>query len=276
MSRSHNILSNIVANVGISGDGPITPATVISQSLVSTDAVYSYLVYAEYEHNSLSGWRIEFIVSQNDRYNTIPKEEAVLAICKLLDESYNTEKQRYVIGYKQPPLDMLLELFDPLIQKLARQQHNYWGLEFEDLCQTCRLVICTLYKKGYYIHKSLINRSFINKVLMDIRKDRYKPQIVSIDEPVAYDKEGKAQMVADTIADPKAEDDIMEQYDDEAYNDMLQEKRDIIIDMIGVRQYDQLIRAYGSHTVSTADRTKVSKLKRRLAADGITDDLFRR
>ena len=67
MSKGHNILSNIIANVAISSDGPITPATVISQSLVNTDTIYSYLVYAEYEHGSLSGWRIEFIVSQNDR-----------------------------------------------------------------------------------------------------------------------------------------------------------------------------------------------------------------
>ena len=188
----HNVLSNIVAHVATDSDGPITPASVISQSLVTTDRVYSYLVYAEYSDHRLSGWRVEFVISQVDDYNTIHKAQAILDICALIDESYNRSQQSYVIGYKQPPLDLLLQVLDPLVQRLARQQHDYWGLEYDDLCQTCRLVICALYRKGYYIHKSLVNRAFINEVLMSIRKERYKPQMVSIDQPVAYDKEGKA------------------------------------------------------------------------------------
>lgn len=271
-----NILDNIVTHVQVDNDGPVTPATAISQSLVNIDRLYSYLVYAEYQDQHLIGWRIEFIVSQTDRFNTIDKNEAALAICDMLDRSYSTERQRYIIGYKQPPLDMLLELFDPLVHKLAGQQQSYWGLEYEDLCQTCRMVICTLYRKGYYVHKSIINRSFINEVLMSIRGDRYKPHIVSIDEPVAYDKEGKARTVADTIVDEMAEDDILQEFTDEEETQVLEAKREYIVDIIGERQYDQLVRAYGTHTTSSADRTKLQKLRNRLEADGITDRLFRR
>ena len=270
----HNVLSNIVAHVATDSDGPITPASVISQSLVTTDRVYSYLVYAEYNEHRLSGWRIEFVISQVDDYNTIHKAQAILDICALIDESYNRSQQSYVIGYKQPPLDLLLQVLDPLVQRLARQQHDYWGLEYDDLCQTCRLVICALYRKGYYIHKSLVNRAFINEVLMSIRKERYKPQMVSIDQPVAYDKEGKAQMVADTIVDPTAEDDFMDQYDEEDYQRVLAEQREVIVDIIGVRQYEQLVRAYGTHNTTGAQRKQVQKVKTRLIEQGIDSKLF--
>lgn len=273
--RHSNILSNIVAEV-TNNDGPVSPASVLTQSLVTTDSVYSYLIYAEYHDHTLTGWRIEFIVSQNDSYNTISKAQAILDICKLIDESYSREVQRYIIGYEQPPLDILLTTLDPLVHKLARQQQSYWGLEYEDLCQTCRLVICTLYHKGYYIHKSLINRAFINEVLLSIRKDRYKPKLVSIDEPMAYDKEGKAQMVADTIADPSSEEEFHEQYDEEQRQYVIQQQRELIIELIGQRQYDQLVREYGNKMTTNAGRKRVEKLKHKLADMGISEELFRR
>lgn len=273
--RHTNTLSNIVAEVA-NNDGPVTPASVLSQSLVNVDEVYSYLIYAKYQDHTLTGWRVEFIVSQHDAYNTISKAQAILDICKLIDDSYSREVQRYVIGYKQPPLDILLTTLDPLVQKLARQQQSYWNLEYEDLCQTCRLVICTLYHKGYYIHKSLINRAFINEVLLSIRKDRYKPQIVSIDEPVAYDKEGKAQMVADTIEDPSAEDEFNEQYDEEEHQYQLEQMREIVIDIIGRRQYDQLVREYGNKMTTNAGRKQTQKIRMKLKEIGISEELFRR
>lgn len=271
-----NVLTNMMAHIVIDNDGPVTPASVISQSLVNIDRLYSYLVYAEYNEHALSGWQVEFIVSQVDEYNTIYKPNAILDICKLIDDSYAKDRQRYIIGYKQPPLEVLLTTLEPLITKLARQQHDYWGLEYEDLCQTCRLVICTLYKKGYYIHKSLVNRAFINEVLMSIRKDRYKPKIVSIDEPIAYDKEGKAQMVSETIVDPTAEEEFHEQYDEEDRLRVIEEKREIIVDIIGIRQYEQLVRAYGTHNTTNADRQKIQKIQKKLIANGISEKLFRR
>lgn len=269
-----NILTNVVVNVKADDNG--IDLSELYSTLDHVHTLYSYLVYAEYADNKLTGWRCEFMISQTDKFNTIKATDAKIEVSSIIVKNLSKDKIRYVIGYKQPPLELLLDTFEPLVCKLARQQESYWGIEYEDLCQMCRLCICALYKKGYYIHKRLINRTFINDVLSSIRKERYKPIIVSIDEPVAYDKDGNKQMVEDIIADENAEADIMEQFDQEDVDYWIKQKRDIIVEYIGQRQYDQLIREYGNKMTTNAGRKQVDKLKHKLAADGINEALFRR
>ena len=107
--------------------------------------IYSYLIYARYEHDELLGWLVEYMVSQTDDYNTIVLENAVTQIYKtLLRNKYDTAV-KYVLGYRQPEGLDDYPLYEPLITKLAAQQQRCWAqLEFEDLCQICRYVIIKL------------------------------------------------------------------------------------------------------------------------------------
>jgi len=269
-----NVLFKLTCKVSLTPDGPVNPANTIYKLVKHLDFVYSYLIYAEYSQNKLTGWRVEFMISQTNKFNTIHVFDATIEIHKIIMESWHTEKIKYVVGYRQPPLELLLEAFDPLIKKLAEQQRRYWRLEFEDLCQMCRLVICILHGKGYYLHKSIINKSFINYILMHIRKEKYKPIMVSIYEGVSQD--GDSLTIADTIVDETAEQEIDDIADIEAFADVLSQKRDIIKDYIGPRQYDQLVREYGNKMTTNEGRKLVDKIKKHLKRLGISEASFKK
>jgi hypothetical protein len=167
-----------------------------------------------------------------------------------------------------------LQIVEPLVRKLSEQQRRYWNLEYEDLCQMCRLVISVLYNKGYYLHKSVISKAFINHVLMHIRKEKYKPTILSLDETIANDNDGNSVNVGDLVIDELAEQELNGILDVEASDTVLQEKRDIVIERIGKRQYDQLVREYGNQLTTNVSRKKVHELKSYLLKIGISENLF--
>lgn len=242
----------------------------------ANDKLYSYVTYAVYENERLKGWSIHCHVSQNERYNTIKVADAVDSICKTMDEILSKEEVRYVIGYQQPPLELLITILDPLVRKLAREQSNYWPIEYDDLCQMCRLVICTLYRSGYYIHKSLVRRAFINYVLQYLRPERYKPLMMSLDEPVARDDEGHELTAAETVVDQIALDQQEEEEEREVELQVIQEQKDLIISIIGVRQWDQMVREYGNKSTTNWSQKKTFDIKRKLSQAGIDIGMFRR
>lgn len=248
---------------------------ILGQSLVNVDNVYSYILYANYIKDCLKDFHVEFLVSQTDGYNTISQEDVIASIAAQILKHSQSEKQSYVIGYKQPPLDKLLELYEPLVQSLATKQQQYWQqLEYEDLCQMCRLCICTLYKAGYYLHKTLIQRAFTNDVLLSIKKERYTDKPLSLNHKVKYDDERIELM--DLIPDTSMIEEIDEKNDNEDKLRILQEKRDLIIEEVGPRQYDQLIRAYSFGNTDARSRAIVNKLKNKFIAQGITENTFMR
>ena len=245
------------------------------QSLINIDNVYSYILYADYDKDGLQGFSVEFLVSQTESYNTILQEDIVADAAAKILKHLQSEKQRYVISYKQPPLDKLLELYEPLVHTLATKQQQYWQqLEYEDLCQMCRLCICTLYKAGYYLHKNLIQRAFTNDVLMSIRKEKYTEQPLSLNHKVKYDDERVELM--DLIPDTSMVEELEEKNDDEDKLRILQEKRELIIEEIGQRQYDQLVKAYSFGNTDARSRAIVRKLKNMFIAQGITENTFMR
>lgn len=245
------------------------------QSLVNVDNVYSYILYADYDKDGLQGFSVEFLVSQTESYNTIKQEDIVADAAAKMLKHIKSEQQRYVIGYKQPPLDKLLELYEPLVQSLAAKQQEYWQhLEYEDLCQMCRLCICTLYKAGYYIHRQLVQRAFSNDVLMSIRKEKFHDKPLSLNRNVRYDDE-KVELM-DLIPDTSMTQELEQQYDDEDDLRILKEKRDLIIEEVGQRQYDQLVKAYAFGNTDAMSRSTVNRLKRKFAQLGITENTFQR
>ena len=131
--------------------------------------IYSYLVYAEYKNEVLIRWKIEYTISQDDRYNTLDAENLVDEIFNILKSS--TEKKvSSVIGYKQPSLEIQLEVFEPFINKLAIKQVKKWPcLEYDDAHQICQLTMLNLYRKGYYLHSSLMELCYENDILLFLR-----------------------------------------------------------------------------------------------------------
>ena len=179
------------------------------------ETIYSYLIYAKYKEEKLVGWQIEYTVSQNDKYNTLQSSVIIDEIFAILKES-NEKKVSNVIGYKQPCLDIQIQLFEPLINKLALKQCQRWRqLEFDDACQICKMTMLNLYRKGYYLHSTLVERCYNNDILMSIRKDKNKPEILSIDTVVHQDGDSSPLTIGDMLPDTAAEEEENRKDDDE-------------------------------------------------------------
>lgn len=243
----------------------------VIQSFEGIDKLYSYILYENYRNQQFNGWHIEFMLSQEDSYNQIAIEDMATEIAELTEFSKKSE-HRSILGYRQPNIEVIMHTYEPLMKKLVREQLAHWQhLEYEDLLQTCRLVVMKLYRGGYYIHKHLLRRAFNNEILMSLRKERDKPLVLSFDSVVDNDEK---ITVGDTIPDVKA---IMEEQDmlDASVNDdVIKAKREMIVKQIGQRQYDQLLREYGNKSTTNWSRKTVQTLKLRLQLLGVTDKTF--
>ena len=129
--------------------------------------------------------------------------------------------------------------------------------------------MCILYKKGYYIHKHLLEKSFINYVLMSLRKERDKPSLVSLND-VFSKSEGQDDLTfADTLIDYNELYEQQDKEDEEEYQQILNEERKNVIDIIGERRYSQLVREYGNNMTTGSGRMAVQKVKQKLRKDGL-------
>ena len=151
-----NVLNKIVITLDKDDTREQICKKLTTSLLMSQDKIYSYLIYSQYDHTTFKGWSIEYLVSQDEQYNTLNIEDCIFDIAKTVLKDKKLKEHKYVIGYKQPSLNIMCTLFEPCINKLANNIKQRWNdLEYEDLCQTCKLVMCILYSKGYYIHKHL-------------------------------------------------------------------------------------------------------------------------
>ena len=263
-----NVLFNAIITVPNDADGDEIK-DLLTNGFESHDFLYSYIVRCRSDYIEVS-----YMISQTERYNTIDIVEAIVHIVR----SIICNIKEGVICYRQPPIEMLVEIYEPLVNKLAWKQCRCWKqLEYEDLCQTCYYVIVKLYNDGYYLHKSLIEKSFNHEVLMMVAKDKNKPDTVSLSDTVRSDKDGmKSQKI--TIADVIADDTDELQKEATEYSEFLQmtfdEVKDILIEMLGPRVFDALFRDYAmKHTTGSTRRT-MQRVKARFRDLGITMEDF--
>lgn len=273
MKRNNTLLK---MTVSITKEQLLNDECCVKNSLEGVEYCYSYVIYSVFDKDELTGWTLRLHLSQDDVYNTIYLEEEYDNITSILLSHLKTQEREDIIGYKQAPLELLVLYLEPLVKSLATEQMKYWPIEFEDLCQICKLSMCKLYRKNYYIHKSILRQTFIRDVLMHLRKDRYKPLQISIDEPVAFDEDNNALRLSDTLVDVDAMNAMEDAEDEIVKNQVNDALKQLIIDVIGQRQYDQLLREYGNKSTTPWSRKTVQTLKNRFKRLGIDRNLFRR
>lgn len=265
-----NKISKVVQDISLNEVYRIEES--ITDFLNNIGNIYSYLVFVNYKGENVDSWSIQYNISEVDAYNTMVPSEVVKKVSMIIQDNYiNSQKLKikYVIGYEQPSLDLMLELYEPFVKSLATKQKERWQqLSYEDLLQDCRLVICMLYNKGYYIHKRLVEKSFNNLVLMSIRKEVDKPNIISLED--AFNQfSGESELtIKDVIADDRL---IEQQYDDErkeVEQNLFEEIKRIIIDEIGERGFEQLLNNYGSKNTDEWSRYVVRRLKDKFRKKG--------
>lgn len=234
--------------------------------------IYSYIIY-----DKDNVYRVVVLVSQTLPYNTLHIDNVIDNVINFICNEHDPTLQlsQNVIGYEQPPLEILLETYKPLIYKLSLQQYHMWPqVELEDLIQMCNLRICVLYQQGYYIHKNLLSRSFANAVLMFLRPEKYKPQTVSLDE-ISKGKDDETSVnIAETIEDEHANEEmseVLDEVDGITFEDLVnQECKQIVLEFISPRMYDQWMIEYNTKTVSRQTASQVNALKSKLKMLGIS------
>lgn len=269
MSRNELISYQIPLTLNASKE---SIADAINDHLTTYSHVYSWILY-----NKTNEYRLDVLVSETVRYNTLLVETLPSIVYETISK-YRTERKegrKNAIAFKQPPLEILCETYKPLICSLCIQQHTYWPqIELEDLIQMCNLRICVLYQQGYYIHKRLLNKSFANAVLMFLRPERYKPQTISLDQ-ISKSKSGDDESVnrVEVIEDESSTqrmDEAIDEIDGCTFEDLVsKEMRSIVLEFVSQRTYDQWCLEYGTKTVSRSTASQVNALKSKLSMLGI-------
>ena len=225
------------------------------------EKMYSYIL-----RRSNDIWKCSFTVSTSDKYNLINKDTAFRNIISNIT-------QRDII-FEQPPLEIMIELYTPYVRSLAYKQSQHWSqLEYEDLVQMCFLSMIKLYRKGYFLNKHLLETTYIRDVLLSIRKNRTDKDIVSIDSKYGKDE---SLTISDTLEDVAF---TNKRDDDEYLAEILyifNEVKEMIIEQIGERRFEQLFNEYKNKTTSTNGQQTMFRLRRSFAQNNITLNSFRK
>lgn len=267
-----NEIINLVQYIPV--DYPKTIQSALSEQLSKVKKIHSVIVYNLFEDGEHTGWEVRYNIAQDNKLNDLFAGDVVNNVSSTMVRNAYKVTER-VNCFMQSNLDTIIRSRKPLIIKLAKEMQEQWTyLEMEDLIQMCNLVICDLYYKGYYIHKNLIRRSFINYVLMHIRKNKNKPDIVSLDQEFSKSDNDDVICVKDTIADTQQMYDEEDKDNGEVEQQILNEMREVVIDIIGQRQYDQMLREYGNKQTTAWSRKLMQTIKAKLFELGINAKSF--
>jgi hypothetical protein len=134
----------------------------------------------------------------------IPIEENPYTPTVLIEKLYNSIDDKKHIQYVNPPFELWMELFKPFLTSLVCAMHQRYEKlipDREEITSILYYTVAKLYKKGYYLHKSLIRKAFLNELNMECRKLKYV-ELESLDAPIGYDDDGKEITLLDQLVDP--------------------------------------------------------------------------
>ena len=202
-----------------------------------------------------------------------PFEDNPYTMTTLIDKLFEHpgRNAKYVV----PPLKDFFVVFAPSLHKMVHQLHpRYCKLipDKEDLFQTLSLVIVNLYNKGYYIHKRLIYKSFVNELNMQIRKSKYYTNIKSLDEPIGMDAEGNIITYLDKLECPKSSLVAygLTHYTDNDYWDKKYEQLEkIMLKDMGKFQFDRIMIQIKTKTIDSKTSRILSKYREMFSPDYI-------
>lgn len=189
------------------------------------------------------------------------------SVTDLILSLYEHEPNNHNIRYVQPPLERWLEYFRPLmIQLVQKVQPRYERLipEREELMAILNLTICKLYNKGFYLHKTLILKSFVNDLNMECRYLKGKEITDSLDVPIGLDDDGKEITLLDQLADQESTDWAKQSttYTDSDYwSDMYERIKTAMLKDMSEFQFNRIMIQLKSKTLDRQTIYKLSKYR---------------
>lgn len=247
--------------------------TKINTVMEELERIYSYAIMVQ--RNDEVTYIIKYAISENLKYNTLSKDVVVEGILGTIKKDKESQG-KYIIGHKQPPLDLMIELYEPLIQKLSTEQKNRWRfLEYDDICQIGRLTFILLYEKGYLIHPKLLRKAFSNAILQEVKTYSHVTEYLSLESKIDGPNEDMEKLtLEDTLRDIAEDERQEEQESREISQSIFSEVKDILIDMMGIRQFEQFYRDYTNGHTTTWSRRKMQSVKQRFEQEGLTRQIF--
>lgn len=248
------------------GSDPLSNAKL----LLPKDPIYSFFLRKNQQYELI------YYVSDCQKYNTL-KPENVLNLLKGF-----TSKSTGILCFGQPSIDIMIELFDPYMMKLASDvMKKYKSYEFDDLFQECRVCAIELYNKGYYLNKALIATAFKNHV---IDKHRWSNRLCRVEEDtlkllseIAVSGISDEDLTfEDVTEDPEFRITYEEEMHRQSMHDIYEEVKQYIVQSIGLRGFEQLEREITTGYMSEWGRRHRRKLTEAMLQDGLTKDFLYR
>lgn len=241
--------------------------------LTNVPKICRFVIKSHYINNQLSYWQFECEVCTDNTYNTFKKEDCIHDT--LIAITNDIQDGKYIILFKQPSLEMQIKMYMPYIKKLAQIQSQRWKtLEYDDIYSTCMLTCVRLYKRGYYLNKWLIKKSFENDILMLLRKHRNAPEILSLEQIMHSSDSDENVKLEDMLEDKRINVKIQDEEESQLIHMIFLKVKEIIVTDIGERRFDQLFRDYGNKHTTNWSRKQMQTIKQKFDKQGITKMTF--
>lgn len=234
--------------------------------------LYSYFVCRK--NNTIV---VKIAESNVPDFNTLHEADVKNDIVDRIIDYIMTLSDTKCVCFGQPPIELSVELYQPMIQKMAKRLNAQWKqFEYEDLVSIGNLTMVELYRKGYYLNKSLIWTSMNNKILTECRQIKQKPIIVSIYDTIKSDVKSDSAEIAygDIIEDESYKNEKEDEDEQQLEKYIFEQVKDIIVEKIGQRQWDQLWRDYSKRHTSNATRVLMNRMKSYFNELGLTRQNF--
>lgn len=169
------------------------------------------------------------------------------------DESHyiNAPLAKWIVQYR-PMMCQLVEEAYPTYKKMYPEKDDLYGI--------LGYTITYLYNKGFYLHKYIIKRSFINNLNKSIRKQKHFQDCKSLDAPIC--EEGAATL-ADIVPDSN---DVITRFEDDEYNHFLFELiKGEMLKTMSQLSFDMILVQLESKTLTPASSKALSKMRAKFA-----------
>jgi hypothetical protein len=184
-----------------------------------------------------------------------PSEENPYTVRQLIHNIISAKASNTGVRYVQPPFEQWLTIFRPLLMKMVTKAHpRYERLipERDELISILYLTVTKLYHKGYYLHQTLIYRSFINDLNLEVRKLKNDTITDSLDAELSEDDEGKPITLLDQLIDQDATDSstqLTTYTSDDYWDDMYQKLRARMLQDMPEWQFNRILLQLKTNTI---------------------------
>ena len=214
------------------------------------------------------------IISPNEngyyklKINSInPPEDNPYTPVELISYLYRQEPSKSGVRYIQPSLEQWLQVFQPFLKSIATRMHTQYEEiipDKDEVISILYLTIVKLYNKGYYLHKQLIKKSFMNELNLECRKLKHLNECDSLDDTIGTDDDGKDIVLYDKISEAESTEWARQAlvYTEKDYKSDLYEKlKARMLEDMSELQFERILIQLKSGTIDRSTSYKLDKYR---------------